>query len=134
MALDFDCDQHGAGPTSGRIVARIEGALGATLLVGADRLSVCRCDSRSNAAGGRTPWAYSDLTGVAVGHYGPLPVILLELAHGSDPIPVLILERGQIDLALDGLVTLRRLIAHAQAGARAEARPASALAHRLATA
>ena len=124
MPLAIGCDLHGAA------VARIEGALGATLLVGADRLSVCRCDSRATASAGRIPWAYDDLTGVAVGHYGPLAVILLELAHGSDPVPVLILERGQVDLALDGLVTLRRLIADAQGGAR----PARTFAHRLATA
>ena len=43
-------------------------------------------------------------------------MILLRLSHTSEPLPILILERGQVGPALDGLVTLRRLIAAAASG------------------
>jgi len=98
----------------GNVVARIEGAAGSAVLVGLDRLTVCRCGGPSLVRRvPREPWSYADLADVAIGTYGSLPVILLHLAHTSEPLPILILERGQVGPALDGLVTLRRLIAAA---------------------
>ena len=102
----------------GNVVARIEGAAGSAVLVGLDRLTVCRCGGPSLVRRvPRAPWSYADLGDVAIGSYGSLPVILLRLAHTSEPLPILILERGQVGPALDGLVTLRRLIAAASHGA-----------------
>ena len=99
---------------AGNVVARIEGAGGSAVLVGLDRLHVCRCGSPSLAPRvAREPWPYEDLRGVEIGQYGPLPVVLLQLSHRGNPLPILILERGQVAAALDGLVTLRRLIAAA---------------------
>jgi hypothetical protein len=113
---------------AGNVVARIEGAGGSAVLVGLDRLNVCRCGSPSLARSvARVPWPYEDLRGVEIGHYGPLPVVLLRLSHRADPLPILILERGQVGAALDGLVTLRRLIA-------AAARTGSSAGHTLASA
>lgn len=101
----------------GNVVARIEGAAGSAVLVGLDRLTVCRCGGPSLVRRApRAPWSYSDLGDVAIGSYGSLPVILLRLSHTSEPLPILILERGQVGPALDGLVTLRRLIAAASHG------------------
>lgn len=98
----------------GNVVARIEGAAGSAVLVGLDRLTVCRCGGPSLVRRiPREPWSYGDLGDVAIGSYGSLPVILLQLSHTSEPLPILILERGQVGPALDGLVTLRRLIAAA---------------------
>ena len=98
----------------GNAVARIEGAAGSAVLVGLDRLTVCRCGGPSLVRRiPREPWSYGDLGDVAIGSYGSLPVILLQLSHTSEPLPILILERGQVGPALDGLVTLRRLIAAA---------------------
>ena len=98
----------------GNVVARIEGALGSVVLVGLDRLSVCRSDGAGLVDGAaREPWAYAELQGVSIGSYGSLPVILLHLTRRTDPLPILILERGQVSAALDGLVTLRRLISAA---------------------
>ena len=108
----------------GNVVARIEGAAGSTVLVGLDELTVCRCGGPSLVRRvPRKPWSYDDLSDVSIGSYGSMPVILLQLSHGADPLPILILERGQVGAALDGLVTLRRLIA-ATAQARASATPA----------
>jgi hypothetical protein len=108
----------------GNVVARIQGAAGSMVLVGLDQLTVCRCDGPSLVRRApREPWSYEDLGDVSIGSYGSLPVILLELSHRLDPLPILILERGQVGAALDGLVTLRRLIA-ASAEARANAKPA----------
>jgi hypothetical protein len=99
---------------AGNVVARIEGAGGSAVLVGLDRLAICRCGSPSLAGRvPREPWSYADLRDVSIGQYGPLPVVLLQLAHRADPLPILILERIQVAAALDGLVTLRRLIAAA---------------------
>lgn len=101
----------------GNVVARIEGAAGSAVLVGLDRLTVCRCGGPSLVRRiPRAPWSYADLGDVAIGSYGSLPVILLRLSHTSEPLPILILERGQVSPALDGLVTLRRLIAAASHG------------------
>ena len=101
----------------GNVVARIEGAAGSAVLVGLDRLTVCRCGGPSLVRRiPRAPWSYVDLGDVAIGSYGSLPVILLRLSHTSEPLPILILERGQVGPALDGLVTLRRLIAAAARG------------------
>jgi hypothetical protein len=98
----------------GNVVARIEGAAGSAVLVGLDHLTVCRCGGPSLVRRiPRAPWSYADLGDVAIGSYGSLPVILLRLSHTSEPLPILILERGQVGPALDGLVTLRRLIAAA---------------------
>jgi hypothetical protein len=109
------CDPKAPCATeAGNVVARIEGAGGSAVLVGLDRLCVCRCGSPSLAGRvAREPWSYADLRDVSIGQYGPLPVVLLELAHRADLLPILILERGQVAAALDGLVTLRRLIAAA---------------------
>ena len=109
----------------GNVVARIQGAAGSTVLVGLDQLTVCRCGGPSLVRRvPREPWSYDDLGGASIGNYGSLPVILLQLSHRSDPLPILILERGQVGAALDGLVTLRRLIANS-AQARANAKPSS---------
>lgn len=111
----------------GNVVARIQGAAGSTVLVGLDQLTVCRCGGPSLVRRvPREPWSYDDLGGVSIGSYGSLPVILLQLSHRLDPLPILILERGQVGAALDGLVTLRRLIA-ASAQARANAEPARSI-------
>jgi len=108
----------------GNVVARIQGAAGSTVLVGLDQLTVCRCGGPSLVRRvPREPWSYEDLRDVSIGSYGTLPVILLQLSHRPDPLPILILERGQVGAALDGLVTLRRLIA-ASAQARTTAKPA----------
>jgi hypothetical protein len=107
----------------GNVVARIQGAAGSTVLVGLDQLTVCRCGGPSLVRRvPREPWSYEDLRDVSIGSYGMLPVILLQLPQGLDPLPILILERGQVGAALDGLVTLRRLIA-ATAHARANPKP-----------
>jgi hypothetical protein len=122
------CDPGATCATDvGHLVARIDGALGSAVLVGLDRLSTCRCGSPSLIdRPRREPWSYEDLRGVAIGQYGSLPVVLLELSHRSDPLPILILEPGQVGEALDGLVTLRRLIAaSARAGSHAASRPLS---------
>lgn len=95
----------------GRLVARIDGALGSTLLIGLDRLCVCRCSPFPAGHAPREPWSYADLRDVSIGEYKSLPVVLLELIHRPDPLPILVLERGQVEAALDGLVTLRRLVA-----------------------
>jgi hypothetical protein len=103
---------NSCAPTVGQIVARIDGALSSVVLVGLERLNLCRCGS--SLAADRTtrePWSYDDLRGVSIGHYGSLPVVLLQPSHRSEPLPIMILERGQVGAALDGLVTLRRLIA-----------------------
>lgn len=116
------CDPGAPCATEARnVVARIEGAGGSAVLVGLDRLSVCRCGSPSLAGRVlRDPWPYEDLRDAAIGQYGPLPVVLLQLSHRLDPLPILILERGQVPAAVDGLVTLRRLIAaHVGAGVHA---------------
>jgi hypothetical protein len=99
----------------GHVVARIDGALGSTIIVGLDRLNVLRGSGslRGLADVPREPWSYGDLAGVTIGHYGSMPVVLLHLSRRDDPLPILILERGQVGPALDGLVTLRRLIAAA---------------------
>ncbi len=94
-----------------------------SVLVGLDQLTVCRCGGPSLVRRvPREPWSYDDLRDVSIGSYGTLPVILLRLSHRLDPLPILILERGQVGAALDGLVTLRRLIA-ASAHARDNAKP-----------
>jgi hypothetical protein len=108
----------------GNVVARIEGAAGSIVLVGLDELIVCRCGGPSLIRRvPREPWSYEDLRDVSIGSYGSMPVILLQLSHRLEPLPILVLERGQVGAALDGLVTLRRLIA-ATAQARATAKPA----------
>lgn len=94
---------------AGHVVARIHGALAATILVGLDQLVVCRCD------GGRTdhprePWPYTRLRGAEIGQYGSLSVVVIRLAERGQSLPILVLERDQVGGALDGLVTLRRLI------------------------
>lgn len=116
----------------GNVVARIEGAAGSAILVGLDRLTVCRCGGPSLVRRvPRAPWSYADLGDVAIGSYGSLPVILLHLPHTSEPLPILILERGQVGPALDGLVTLRRLIvAAAHPGSNHEHAPIGDLATR----
>jgi hypothetical protein len=63
--------------------------------------------------GNRLPWSYADLDGVDLQHYGSLPVAMFHVTGRIEPLPVLVLERAQIAAALDGLVTLRRLIAQA---------------------
>lgn len=129
IAHGSTCETGGACATeTTHVVARIDGALGAAVLVGLDRLVVCRCGSPAAAARARRePWSYEDLRGVSIGNYGSMPVILLQRIHGADPLPIMILERGQVSAALDGLVTLRRLIA-------ASARAAGSAAHHLASA
>jgi hypothetical protein len=114
----------------GNVVARIEGAAGSAVLVGLDRLTVCRCGGPALVRRiPRAPWSYSDLGDVAIGSYGSLPVILLRLSHTSEPLPILILERGQVGPALDGLVTLRRLIAAAShAGSKTKQVPIARMA------
>ena len=108
----------------GNVVARIDGAAGSTVLVGLDELTVCRCGGPALVRRvPREPWSYEDLRDVSIGSYGSMPVILLQLSHRLDLLPILILERGQVGAALDGLVTLRRLIA-ATTQARATAKPA----------
>ena len=98
----------------GRVVARIHGALDSMILVGLDRLTICRCAGPSTElAASRRPWFYDELAGVEIAQYGSLPVVLLRPTSGADPLPVLLLDRGQVGPALDGLVTLRRLIADA---------------------
>jgi len=98
----------------GRVVARIHGALGSMILVGLDRLTICRCAVPStDLAASRRPWFFDELAGVEIAQYGSLPVVLLRPISGADPLPALLLERGQVGPALDGLVTLRRLIADA---------------------
>jgi hypothetical protein len=111
----FACRSCGPsfGASVGRIVARIHGALGSTLLVGLDRVVVCRCDSTAADVGNRLPWSYADLDGVDLQDYGSLPVAMFHVTGRIEPLPVLVLERAQIAAALDGLVTLRRLIAQA---------------------
>jgi hypothetical protein len=118
IARSSICDPGATCATDvGNIVARIEGAAGSAVLVGLDRLTVCRCGGPSLVRRvPREPWSYADLGDVAIGSYGSLPVILLQLSHTSEPLPILILERGQVGPALDGLVTLRRLIAAAARG------------------
>jgi hypothetical protein len=118
IARSSTCDP-GATCSSdvGNVVARIEGAAGSAVLVGLDQLTVCRCGGPSLVRRiPRAPWSYADLGDVAIGSYGSLPVILLRLSHTPEPLPILILERGQVGPALDGLVTLRRLIAAASHG------------------
>jgi hypothetical protein len=84
------------------------------ILVGLDRLTVCRCSVPSTEfAASRRPWFFDELAGVEIAQYGSLPVVLLRPTSGADPLPALLLERGQVGPALDGLVTLRRLIADA---------------------
>ena len=114
----FACRSCGPsfGASVGRIVARIPGALGSTLLVGLDRVAVCRCDSTARDLGIRSPWFYDDLDGADLRHYGSLPVVMLQVSGRLEPFPALVLERDQIGPALDGLVTLRRLIAQARSG------------------
>ena len=98
----------------GRVVARIHGALGSMILIGLDRLTVCRCAvPDTQLAASRRPWFFDELAGVEIAQYGSLPVVLLRPTSGADPLPALLLERGQVGPALDGLVTLRRLIADA---------------------
>jgi hypothetical protein len=102
------------GASVGRVVARISGALGSTLLVGLDRVAICRCNSQMADERFRPPWQYEELVGADLRHYGSLPVVMFHLASRPEPLPVLVLERDQIGPALDGLVTLRRLISFAQ--------------------
>jgi len=108
-------DDPDTNPASdvGHVVARIDGALGSAILVGLDRLHVSHGTGPHRAGASRQPWAYGDLEDVSISHYGTMPVVLLHLLRRVDPLPVLILERGQVGPALDGLVTLRRLIAAA---------------------
>ncbi len=105
-----------AGPCSvllGRVVARIHGALGAGILVGLDGLVVCRCQAPDSSSLPREPWSYDELLGAEVGQYGSLPVVMIRIIGRREPLAILVLERDQIADALDGLVTLRRLIAAA---------------------
>jgi hypothetical protein len=118
MAIATSPTCHDVGRTCsadvGRVVARIHGALDSMILVGLDRLTVCRCAVQSSDhVASRRPWFYDELAGVEIAQYGSLPVVLLRPTSGADPLPVLLLERGQVGPALDGLVTLRRLIADA---------------------
>jgi hypothetical protein len=99
---------------AGHVVARIHGALGATILVGLDQLVVCRCDA-SRTDHPRQPWAYTKLRDAEIGQYGSLSVVVIRLADRGGALPILVLERDQVGGALDGLVTLRRLIAAAMA-------------------
>ena len=99
-----------SGASVGRVVTRIDGALGSALLVGLDRVALCRCRSTSPDDRFRPPWQYQELVGADLRHYGSLPVVMLHFWGRPDPLPVLVLERDQIGPALDGLVTLRRLI------------------------
>jgi hypothetical protein len=123
-----------SGASVGRVVARIEGALGTELLVGLDRVATCRCRRTSPDDRVRPPWQYEELVGADLRHYGSLPVVMLNFRSRPESLPVLVLERDQIVSALDGLVTLRRLISlatapagHGQPEAAAEAAvPASA--------
>lgn len=98
------------GASVGRVVARIDGALGSAILVGLDRVAICRCSNATPDDRFRPPFLYDDLAGADLHHYGSLPVVMLHLANRPDPLPILVLERDQIGAALDGLVTLRRLI------------------------
>jgi hypothetical protein len=106
------------GASVGRVVARIDGALGSGLLVGLDRVAICRCLSTARDDSSRPPWQYEELVGADLRHYGSLPVVMLHFGGRPDPLPVLVLERDQIGPALDGLVTLRRLISLATRPAR----------------
>jgi hypothetical protein len=98
------------GASVGRLVARIDGALGSAMLVGLDCAAICRCLSTRPDDRYRPPWQYEELVGASLRHYGSLPVVMLHFGDRPDPLPVLILERDQIGPALDGLVSLRRLI------------------------
>jgi hypothetical protein len=103
-------------PLVGRVVARIHGALRSEVLVGLDRLVVCTCAATGpSASQPRLPWRFAELAGADVVHYGSLPVVVVRPLDRDDPVPVLVLERDQIGAALDGLSTLRRLIADRRA-------------------
>ena len=101
-----------------RVLAQIDGALGASVLVGLDSLVVCRCDGPGGVARvPRPPFRLDELESAGIVHYGSLPVLVLIVNGRPDPLPVLILERHQIGAALDEIVVLRRLIASARGGA-----------------
>jgi hypothetical protein len=99
------------GASVGRVVARIDGALGSAILIGMDRVAICRCTYAAHDQSIRSPWSYGDLDGADLHHYGTMPVVVLHLVDRPDPMPLLVLERDQLTSALDGLITLRRLIA-----------------------
>jgi hypothetical protein len=122
------CDPFGrrCGADIGRVVASILGALGSAVLVGLDRLTVCRCDaSAPRDLTGSPPWSYGDLEDVEIGRYGSLPVIQLRLSDRADLLPILLLGPGQVGPALDGLVILRRLIADAHRPGKVKKKSAS---------
>ena len=113
------------GASVGRVVARIDGALGSAILIGMERVAICRCTYAARDQRVRPPWSYADLDGADLHHYGTMPVVVLHLVNRPDPMPLLVLERDQLMSALDGLITLRRLIAMAGNTAADEpARPA----------
>lgn len=116
------------GASVGRVVAQIDGALGSALLVGLDRVALCRCHSTTTDDRFRPPWQYEELVGADLRHYGSLPVVMLNFANRPDPLPVLVLERDQIGPALDGLVTLRRLVSLARGSAGSAKSEAAAFA------
>lgn len=95
-----------------RIVARIAGALGSRIEVGLDGLVISR-PAVVAAAARRTAWSYDRVQAVGLGQLGSLTVITLLARDQAEPQPVLVLERDQVGAALDGLVTVRRLIAAA---------------------
>ncbi|HET9456761.1 MAG TPA: hypothetical protein VFO78_05435 [Candidatus Limnocylindrales bacterium] len=96
----------------GPVVARIQGALRSEILVGLDRLIVCTCGATGpSPSQPRLPWRFVELAGADIVHYGSLPVVAVRPLDRAEPVPVLVLERDQIGPALDGLSTLRRLIA-----------------------
>lgn len=103
----------------GRVLARIEGALGSAILVGLDRLTVSRTGADADRP--RRPWLFVELAGADLVHYGSLPVVVVRPIDGSEARPVLVLERHQIGAALDGLSTLRRLIPDTRAMTRVPA-------------
>jgi hypothetical protein len=101
----------------GRVLAQIDGALGSSVLVGLDRLAICRCDGPNGMQlAPRPPLLLADLVDATIVHVGSLPVLSVTLVGREDRLPVLILERHQIGAALDGLVVLRRLISASRAG------------------
>ena len=119
IARGSTCDPGATCATDvGNVVARIHGPSGRRCWSAWTGSPSAVAEARRTPPRPARAWSYEDLSGVAIGQYGSLPVSSFSSHTSRSRCPILILERGQVGPALDGLVTLRRLIAAAAARGR----------------
>jgi len=96
-----------------RPVVEIQGALGSSLRAFSNRLVVrrgCPASGSTDAPRDLPPMFYADVDCAGLGKIGALTIVEVHLAGQAAPLPVLALERDQLNGAIEGLVAIRRMM------------------------